>query len=66
MCLYSIATGYNNEPLEAAHVHIDDDRDDLVEWGDAGRPTLDLSDQLRGCSIAVKYVTQLFNANVPV
>ncbi len=54
------------EPLEAAHVHIDDDRYDMVERGAAGQPTLDLSDRLRGCSIAFKYVTQLSSSNVPV
>ncbi len=65
MCLYCIATEYN-ELLKAAHVHIDDDRYDMVECGAAGRPTLDLSDRLRGCSIAFKYVIQLSNANAPV
>ncbi len=51
MCLYSIATEYNG-PLEAAHAQIDDDRYDMVECAAAGKPTLDLSDQLQGCSIA--------------
>ncbi len=65
MCLYSITTEYN-ELLKAAHVHIDDDRYDIVEDGAAGRPKLDLSDQLRCCSIAFKYVTQLSSSNVLV
>ena len=51
MCLYSITTDYN-EPLEAAHARNDDDIYDLVDCGAAGQPTLDLSDQLRDCSIA--------------
>ena len=51
MSLYSIATEYNG-PLEAAHDHGDDDRCDMVECGAAGQLKLDLSEQLRGCSIA--------------
>ena len=62
MCLYTI-TAECNETLEAAHVHIDDDRYDLVESGAAGQPKLDLSDQLRGCSIASTYAIRLRSAN---
>ncbi len=51
MCLYSIATEYNG-PLEAAHAQIDDDRYDMVECGAAGKPTVDLSDQLHCSNIA--------------
>ena len=66
MCLYAIATEYNG-PLEAAHARIhDDDRYDLVECGAAGQPTLDLSDQLRDCSIASAQAILLRNANVLV
>ena len=42
MSFASIIRKYN-EPLEAAHAHIDDDRYDLVEYGAASQPTLDLS-----------------------
>ena len=51
MSLYSIAAEYN-EPLEAAHAHSDDDRCDSAECGAVGQLKLDLSEQLRGCSIA--------------
>ncbi len=34
----------------------DDDRYDLDGWSGAGQPTLDLSDQLRDCSIACTHV----------
>ena len=62
MCLYSITTDYN-EPLEAAHAHIDDERYDRVQCGAAGQPKLDLSDQLRGCSIASTQAIRLRSAN---
>ncbi len=65
MCLYSIAIEYNG-PLEAAHAHIDDDRYDMVECGAAGKPTLDLSDQLQGCSIAPTHNYRMSSANVLV
>ena len=65
MCLYSIATEYNG-PLEAAHAQIDDDRYDMVECGAAGKPTLDLSDQLQSCSIASTHNYRLSSANVLV
>ncbi len=65
MCLHSIIAEYNG-PLEAAHAYIADDKYDMVVCGVACQPTLDLSDQLRGCSIAFTYVTRLSNANVPV
>ena len=47
----SIATKYI-WLLEVAHVHTDDDRYDMVECSAAGQPKLDLSDQLRSCSVA--------------
>ncbi len=60
MCFFPIATKYN-EPLAAVKPDSDDDRYDvvgrrillcpLVGRGAAGQPTLDLSDQLRSCSI---------------
>lgn len=36
---------------EMTELESDDDRYDIVGCGAAGQPTLDLSDQLRGCSI---------------
>ena len=65
MCLYTITADYNG-PLEAAHARNDDDRYDLVDCGAAGQPTLDLSDQLRGCCITSKYASRLRSANVLV
>ena len=65
MWLYSIATEYNG-PLEAAHAQIDDDRYDMIECGASDKPVLDLSDHLRGCSIAVMYDIHLSSANVVV
>ncbi len=68
MCLYSITAEYN-EPLAAAHGCIDDDRYDLVECADALLccwSTLDLSDQLGGCSIASTDASRLSSANVLV
>ncbi len=53
MTYYDIATKYNG-PLEAAHAHIDDERYDMVQCGAAGQPKLDLSDQVRRCSITFK------------
>ena len=65
MCLYNIATEYNG-PLEAALAQIDDDRYDMVEFGAAGKPTLDLSDQLHGCSIAPTHNYRMSSPNVLV
>ena len=62
MNMYRIATDYNG-PLEAAHAQINDDRYDLVECGATGQPTLDLSEQLRGCSLAFSGSTLLSSAN---
>ena len=62
MCLYSITVGYNG-PLEVAHAQIDDDRYEMAEFGAAGQPTLDLSHQLRGCSIASTCDIRLSSAN---
>ena len=62
MSLYRIADDYNG-PLEAAHVRIDDDRYDLVKCGAACQPTLDLSDQIRDCSIATTHASRLSNTN---
>ncbi len=65
MYLYSIATEYNG-PLEAAHAQIDDDRYNIVKCGDAGKPTLDLSNQLRGCNIDPTNNYRMSSANVLV
>ena len=62
MCLYGITTDYNG-PLEAAHAPFDGDTYDLVECGAAGQPTLDLSHQLRGCSIASTDGSRLSGTN---
>ncbi len=59
------ANNYNG-PLEAAHAHMDDDRYDMVECGAAGKPALDLSNQLQGCSIAPTHAIHLISANVLV
>ena len=65
MCLLSITAEYNG-PLEAAHGQIDDDRHDMVECGAAGQLTLtlDVSDQLRHCSIASTDASRLRSANM--
>ena len=63
MSLYSIAAKYN-EPLEAAHALIDDDRYDMGLCGAAGQPKLDLSDQLRRCSMPSTNAIRLSSANV--
>ncbi len=65
MCLYTITADYNG-PLEAAHARNDDDRYDLVGCGAFGQPTLDLSYQLRDCSIASTDAKRLSSANVLV
>ena len=67
MCLYSIATEYNG-PLKAAHVQIDNDNDEMVIFSAAGqlKLKLDLSDQLRGYSIASTHAILLSSANVLV
>ncbi len=43
MSFSSIAAKYN-EPLEAAHALIDNDRYDMVEWGALSQLKLDRSD----------------------
>ncbi len=55
LCFHCIANEYYG-PLEAAHAHMDDDRHDMVEWSAAGERelTLDLSDQIQGCSVALR------------
>ncbi len=58
MCLYTIVAKHAR-PLEAAHAHFDDDGFDMVECGDSGHLKLDLSDQLRVCSIASAHVIRL-------
>ena len=63
MCFYTITTKYNG-PLEAANAHIHDDRYDMVECGSAGQSKLDLSDQLRLCSIPSTNAMWLSSANV--
>ncbi len=65
MCLYKITADYNG-PLEAAHARNDDDRYDLDAWSSAGQPTLDLSYQLRDCSIASTDAKRLSSAHVLV
>ena len=68
MCLYGITAKYNG-PLAAAHACIVKDRYDLVECADASLcfwPTLDLSDQLRGCIIASTDASRLSSPNVLV
>ncbi len=61
----AIAAKYNGT-LEAAHAHIDDDRYNIVKCGAAGKPTLDLSNQLRGCNIAPTNNYRMSGANVLV
>ena len=66
MCFIAIATNYNG-PLEAAHAHNDDDRYDrydMVLCVAAGQPKLDLSDQLRRCSVASTNAIRLSSVNV--
>ncbi len=58
MCLYTIVAKHA-KLLETAHAHFDDDRFDMVECGDSGHLKLDLSDQLRVCSIASADVIRL-------
>ena len=68
MWFHSITAEYNG-PLAAAHACIVDDRYDLAECTDAlccFRPILDLSDHLRGFSIAAKDASRLSSANVLV
>ena len=63
--LFGITADYNG-PLEEARANVDDDRYDMVECGAAGQPepVLDLSYQLRHCSIASTYADCLRSANV--
>ncbi len=63
MSFCTIATKYN-EPLEAAYAHNADDRYDMGLCGAAGQPKLDLSDQLRRCSIPSTHAIRLSSANV--
>ena len=67
ICLLTITANYNGS-LEAAHARIDDERYDLVGCGAAAQPTLNLSDQLRDCSIASTHASRLrlSSANVLV
>ncbi len=58
LCSPSHYTKYNS-PLEAAHAHTAHDRYDMVECGAAGQSQVDLSDQIRGCSVASKCVIQM-------
>ena len=57
-----IVAKYNGSS-EAAHAHIDDDRYDMAKYGAAGKPKLDLLDQLGGCSISYKCTIHLCSAN---
>ena len=65
MCLYTIVAKHAG-PLEAAHAHFDDDRFDIVECGDSGHLKLDLSDQLRVCSIGSAHAIRLSSENLVV
>ncbi len=58
MCLYSITSEYN-APLELPHPYIDDDWYDMDGCGAAVRPTMDLSNELRGCSFADMTMTAI-------
>ena len=62
MSLSRITADYNGPPA-AAHAHTDGDRYDLVECGAASQLTLDLSDQLRDCSIASTDASRLSGTN---
>ena len=62
MSFYGITADYNG-PLKPVNAHTDDDRYDMVELGAAGESLMDLSDQLRGCSIASSQSTRLRSAN---
>ncbi len=63
MCVYGIIGEYN-DPLQAAHAHIDDDRYDMVEFDAVGQPRLDLSNRLRAYGIASTDVIRLASINV--
>ena len=62
MSLFGITADYNG-PLEAGHASTDDDKCEFVERSTARWPTLDLSDQLRECSIAFTNTSRLSSAN---
>ncbi len=64
MCFYTIAAKYN-VPLEAAHAFIDDDIYDMgrMMCYHTGELKMDLSDQLRVCSIASTTTIRLRSAN---
>ncbi len=63
MCFFGVAAKYNWSP-EAAHAHIEDDRDDMVECGDAGQLKLDLSHQIRSSNIISINAIRQSSANV--
>ncbi len=65
MCLYIIAYWYN-EPLEVPPAPTRHYTDVMVECGAAGKPALDPSDQLQGCSIAPTHNYRINSANVLV
>ncbi len=64
MCFFYIAVQYN-DPVEAVQSHhIIVDRYEMVEFGDACQPRLDLSDQKRACGIASTDVIRLGSNNM--
>ncbi len=63
MCLCTIAAEYN-EPLQAAHAHIDDYRYVTGICGAAMLPKLDLSDQLQRRGITSASSIRLRSADV--
>ncbi len=63
MCLCTIAAEYN-EPLQAAHAHIDHDRYVMGICGAAMHKKIDLSDQLRRRGITSASSIRLRSANV--
>ncbi len=63
MSFYGIAAKYNG-PLEAAQSHVQDDIYDMAVSSAAGQPILDLSAQLRLCSIPSTNAMWLSSANL--
>ena len=57
---YSLTAEYNG-PLEAAHACIDDDRYDMMQYGVASQPTLDLSDYLNLRSLSIFPIFAIFD-----
>ncbi len=53
MWFHSITAEYNG-PLEAAQAHNDDVRYDMAGCGASSQPKVDLSEQLRRCSVAAE------------